>query len=267
MLYLSVPTDTLHAREYISALPVQRATWWNVLLWSAADENGGRIRGAAAITDRQWQQMCGVRRREVLAAQGLLSWDGDDLVVWNYPAAKEQEVKSKRLVAQRNGTFGGRRAMSLQPTPEPTSEPKSVTTPEPTSVTTPEPTLVPTLGPTSASVMECNVTKGKHAAHAREAARTLPECLNTPQFRHAWEAWLVHWAATWRHGSPMPNATADAHLRLLLPLGPAKAIAALANSISRNLREPAEAFHNANDRSTNSRSFEHMPDYSGVTDK
>lgn len=103
MEWLNLKTSFLHSAEYIGSDPRSRATWLNVCLWCAQQENGGRIEGAAAWKDRQWQQTCGVSRREVEAAAKLLAWDGAALVVWNYPTAKQEEVKAKREAGRLGG--------------------------------------------------------------------------------------------------------------------------------------------------------------------
>jgi len=69
--------------------------------------------------DRQWQQTCGVTLAEVQAAAPLLTTDGDDILVWRYPVAKESEVQHLRALgraktakkaeaARANGAQGGR---------------------------------------------------------------------------------------------------------------------------------------------------------------
>lgn len=96
MEWLNIRTSTLHSPEYIGSDPRVRATWFNVSMWCAQQENSGRIKGARAWKDRQWQQTCGVSKREVENAKILLPWVGDDLTVWNYPIAKQKEVSAKR---------------------------------------------------------------------------------------------------------------------------------------------------------------------------
>lgn len=81
-------------------------------------------------------------------------------------------------------------------------------------------------------------THTDNGARAREGERTLPEKLDTPTFRKAWEEWLVYWGQ--RNHRAMPNATADSHLRTLSSLGHSGALASLATSIDRGLSSPAE---------------------------
>lgn len=108
----------------------------------------------------------------------------------------------------------------------------------------------------------------------RSAARPLPESIATPDFRTAWERWLIHWAQAFNHGKAMPEMTELAQLRELSALGAARAIAAIENSITKgSLKKPMEPFtpgqnnSYANNRNGNQRSFEQQQDYSGVTQK
>lgn len=106
MNWLNLRLTVLRSAEYIGCEPTARATWLNVLAYSAEQENGGRIAGARRWKDRQWQQTCGVTLAEVEGSNPLLLWDGDDLIVWGYPAEKEAEVQAKR----EGGMKGGRRS-------------------------------------------------------------------------------------------------------------------------------------------------------------
>jgi hypothetical protein len=107
MNWLNLETKILHAPEYIGSDPKARAAWLNVIIWCAQQENSGRITGAAAWKDRQWQQTCGVTLREIQSAKLLLTWDGVDLVVWKYPLDKEAEVKARREAGREGGIKSG----------------------------------------------------------------------------------------------------------------------------------------------------------------
>ncbi len=107
MNWLNLETAVLHSPEFIGCKPAARATWLCVSLWCATQENGGRIAGARAWGSRQWQQMCGVTLREIESAQPLLTIDGEDLVVWNYPTNREAEVKAKRDAGRSGGVKSG----------------------------------------------------------------------------------------------------------------------------------------------------------------
>jgi hypothetical protein len=178
MNYLNLETRLLHAPEFIGSDPKARATWLNVSIFSAILENHGRIIGAKSWGNRQWQQSCGVTEREVLHASKLLTWDGDDLLIWAYPIEQESEVMRRRDVARSNGVKGGR------PPSKPTSEPTSVSAGKPTSE------------PTSESVKERKEKEGKEINTAQGApsvvAVPVPESLNTPGFLAAWADWIAY---------------------------------------------------------------------------
>lgn len=96
MLWLNLETSILRLPEVTSASNAKLGVWLRVLLWAAETEQSGRVRNSKSWVDRQWQTACGVSRREVANCNPFLYWDGDDLVVWNYPLEKELEVAAKR---------------------------------------------------------------------------------------------------------------------------------------------------------------------------
>lgn len=141
MDWINIRTSALRTPEYIGSRPVERATWLNVLAYCTDQENGGRIQRCASWGDRQWQQICGVTRREVNAATNLLTWDGDDLLVWNYPADKQAEVQAKRdagrlgglarteaktKAVRQNGALGGRPETKAELEAEPKQKPNGI---------------------------------------------------------------------------------------------------------------------------------------------
>lgn len=89
MKWFKIEISTLRSIEYMGSNPTKRASWLNVLAYCVEMENGGRIVGAVDWEDRQWQQLCGVTRREVVSANKLLIVDGKDIVVWKYPVGSE----------------------------------------------------------------------------------------------------------------------------------------------------------------------------------
>lgn len=129
MNWLNLRTAHLRGPEFVGSSPMERGVWLCVLAYCAEVENGGRIAGAASWKSRQWQQACGVTRNEIDKTTRLLSWNGEDLIVWNYPNEKEKEVVFKRNVAVENGKKGGRPL-------------KNGSVEEPTSETNEKPTLV-----------------------------------------------------------------------------------------------------------------------------
>lgn len=104
MNWLNLEVYTFRSEQYIGSEPIARATWLNVLAWCCEQENCGRIEAASSWGDRRWQQTCGVTKEEVMRSAPLLTWEGDALIVWNYPTDKQEEVQSKR----KGGANGGR---------------------------------------------------------------------------------------------------------------------------------------------------------------
>ena len=111
MNWLNIEIRLMRSPEYIGSEPVERATWLNLMAYCAEQENGGRITGCGTWKDRQWQQTCGVTAQEVAGICSLWTWEGSDLVVWNYPTDKEAEVRAKR----EGGARGGKSKASKHP--------------------------------------------------------------------------------------------------------------------------------------------------------
>lgn len=100
----------------------ERATWLRVLARCVEVENGGRISGCGCWDDRRWQKLCGVTKSDIEAAPLLLRREGEDLIVWGYPAEQGQDpvkraagckggsarTEAKAKAAQANGRRGGR---------------------------------------------------------------------------------------------------------------------------------------------------------------
>jgi hypothetical protein len=99
MNWLNINLSTLRSPAYLGSTPVERATWLQLLAYCTDQENGGRIAGAAAWKDRQWQQTCGVTAREVRAAARLVVLEGGDVCVAFYPLEKQAEVQARRIAA------------------------------------------------------------------------------------------------------------------------------------------------------------------------
>jgi hypothetical protein len=119
MKYLNSEVSIIRSPEYVGADPVHRATWWNLSLYCAEQENGGVILGCRNWKCRRWQQTCGVTQGETQDACDLWEWDGDDLILWGYPLDHEEEMRqlrnigkststAKKAAARENGKKGGR---------------------------------------------------------------------------------------------------------------------------------------------------------------
>ena len=114
MHFFNLYIPNLRAQEYVSSEPTQRATWLNVSAFCCEQENGGRIVGAAKWTERQWMA-CGVTRREATHCEPLITFDGDDAIVWAYPENSEKTAQNKRLNGRRGGLAKAANASSNTP--------------------------------------------------------------------------------------------------------------------------------------------------------
>ncbi|MGC4017515.1 MAG: hypothetical protein QM755_23820 [Luteolibacter sp.] len=108
MNWLNLNTAVLDSPEFLGSDTIERGTWLCLLRYCAGQENGGRIIDCKQWSDRKWQQLVRVTLKEVRRACDLWKWEGDDLVVFEYPADKEAEVREKRDTAKTNGRRGGR---------------------------------------------------------------------------------------------------------------------------------------------------------------
>ena len=103
MNWLNLQTSVIRSPEYVGCDPVQRATWLNLMIYCAEQENGGVIPDCASWKDRRWQQTCGVTKPEVDDQCDLWSFDGDNLTIWAYPAEKQEEIQKMRESGARGG--------------------------------------------------------------------------------------------------------------------------------------------------------------------
>ena len=100
MEWLNLHTSILDSEEFIGSAPTDRATWLCLLRFCAGQENGGTIRECAAWTDRKWQQLARITKREIDAVCELWCWDGNNLVVRFYPITRENQIRNNRLIAR-----------------------------------------------------------------------------------------------------------------------------------------------------------------------
>ena len=103
MNWLNLQTSVIRSPEYVGCDPIQRATWLNLIIYCAEQENGGVIPSAASWKDRRWQQTCGVTKDEVGDQCELWSFDGENLNLWGYPTEKEEEIQKMRESGARGG--------------------------------------------------------------------------------------------------------------------------------------------------------------------
>jgi hypothetical protein len=103
MNWLNLQTNIIRRPEYVGCDPIQRATWLNLMIYCAEQENGGVIPECASWKDRRWQQTCGVTKAEIDDDCELWKFDGESLVIFGYPKEKEEEVQRNRESGQRGG--------------------------------------------------------------------------------------------------------------------------------------------------------------------
>ena len=115
MNWLNIYIPNIRSPDFLGCDPVARATWFCVLAYCAAQENGGTLAGAKAWKDRQWQQLCGVTLAEVTGAAPLLAWQGDDLLVWSYPSSAQTVLQAKREGGRRGGLSSARSRVTPKP--------------------------------------------------------------------------------------------------------------------------------------------------------
>jgi len=96
MQWLNLNVATLDSEEFVFSTPVEQSVWLNVQCLYISQENAGVIPGTRCWTNRQWQQMVRVPRKDVLRESRLWEWRADDLVVKFYPHSSQLEVQAKR---------------------------------------------------------------------------------------------------------------------------------------------------------------------------
>lgn len=99
MDFINLHTSVLDSEEYVAATVAQRGTWLSIYRYCAGQENGGRIEGAKAWSDRTWLKICGVSLREVGAGCRLWGWEGETLVLRFYNLETEANVNRLRSQA------------------------------------------------------------------------------------------------------------------------------------------------------------------------
>lgn len=108
MNWLNISIQTLDSENFLGSDPTERGTWLCLLRYCIGQENGGIISGCLDWSDRKWQQLVRITKKEAALRCDLWTWDGNSLIVWGYPLEKENEVREKRDRAKTNGAKGGR---------------------------------------------------------------------------------------------------------------------------------------------------------------
>jgi len=96
MQWLNLNIATLDCEAFVFSTPVEQSVWLNMQRYCIGQENGGVITGARTWTNRQWQQVVRVDRKDVLRESRLWEWQADDLRVKFYPHDSQLEVEAKR---------------------------------------------------------------------------------------------------------------------------------------------------------------------------
>ena len=101
MNWINIRTEFLQGEVFRGCEPTDRATWLCLLGYCHSQENGGVLVNCRDWPDRKWQQVVAVTKEEVNRVCGLWFWDGDDLVVREYPVEKQAEIAAKREAGKR----------------------------------------------------------------------------------------------------------------------------------------------------------------------
>lgn len=240
MQWLNLKTSTLHAPEYIGSEPRARSAWLNVMLWCAQQENGGRIEQARDWKDRQWQQTCGVTRREVDSADRLLQWDGQALNVWNYPADKEHIVREKRDIGRAGGIKSGV-ARSSKSEPKGEAETKQTLEPNGQANASTERKGKEEEGkgkedntaPVPVAALSEASQSSKSAPKFDPATVDFPENLNSARMRAAWTQWCIYRK---ERKQPMTAQTVKLQLAAMSKWGEPYTVSAIEKSIMNSWR-------------------------------
>lgn len=96
MEWVNIHTNTARQPQYLSASNLERATWFALISYCAAMENGGVIRGAAHWPDAVWMMSAGVRKKDVAACNTLVTTIDADVAVLFYPDSQEKTLRAKR---------------------------------------------------------------------------------------------------------------------------------------------------------------------------
>jgi hypothetical protein len=101
MNWINIRTEFLQGEVFRGCEPTDRATWLCLLGYCHSQENRGVLVNCRDWPDRKWQQVVAVTKEEVNRSCGLWFWDGDDLVVREYPVEKQAEITAKREAGKR----------------------------------------------------------------------------------------------------------------------------------------------------------------------
>ena len=97
--------DTVRSPRFAVASDTAGWTWCKAYSYAAEIEQGGRIPGAAKWTNAQWMAIAQIKAAGLRQAvkEGLLLFEGDDVIVVDYDVDGETKVAAMRERAQQNG--------------------------------------------------------------------------------------------------------------------------------------------------------------------
>jgi hypothetical protein len=109
MEWLNIHISALDGPEFKGADPIQRATWLCLLRFAIGQENHGIIEDCREWSDRKWQQIAGVTRKEAMTDCDLWWFEGDSIKVAFYPQRHEDKARKNRILASSGGRAAARK--------------------------------------------------------------------------------------------------------------------------------------------------------------
>ena len=182
MNWLNIKTSDLSSPEYIGSEPVSRATWLSVMGYCAVQENSGVIRNCKGWADRQWQQICGITCAEIEASKLLMTWRGNDLVVSFYPIDQQEKYRNKRKAGKTGGSVTSEAKAAAARANGAKNKPSDTQ-----ADTQAEPKQTPNVKESKEKE-----SKGIQADFAAVVSVQVPQSIDTPNFRAAWQDWMAY---------------------------------------------------------------------------
>lgn len=238
MNWFNLRISLLHAPEYVGCEPVARATWLNLSIYCCEQENGGRIRNCREWKCRQWQQTAGVTLSEINASGPLVEWDGDDIILWNYPIEREEEVRLLRESGRKGGKSKSERkieAARLNGAKRKPSQTQATLGLEPKQEPKGNPSLTQGVTQRKGSTKEEEVQGERNENPPEEHTDALsrsdfPKVLDTEKFHSAWNDYLYY--RKMRRLSKLQPCSITARLNELSEWGEEMAIRAIRATIA-----------------------------------
>jgi hypothetical protein len=96
MNWLNIEIKNIRCVDVVGSSPAEVGTWLLAFAYCCEQENSGIICGIKSWKTRQVQRAIGITHSEILQADKLMFYTGDDLTVKFYPIEKQEEVQAKR---------------------------------------------------------------------------------------------------------------------------------------------------------------------------